>query len=346
MIIELICIRYSLPVGKRLIYVLFVFSTAVHAQIGGKKSFEFVNVPNNARLAALGGENVSLADRDVNFFYANPALVGDTLAGMASFSYQAYVAGINQTTVSYAHKFKRIGLLAAGVQHLGYGTIKSYDATGADLGDYQSGETAVVISKSHQVNNFRLGVSLKALFSALAGYRSSAMALDVGAAFIHPKRNFTAGLVLKNIGVVLSEYSETSNTKLPIDVEVGVTAKPEHMPLRFSLTGYNFVRQNLVYYNPADGTDKPGSFDKVLRHFNFATEILLHRNVNVMVAYNYLVHQELKLENGGGGAGISLGLSAKVKSVEFVFSRSGYVAGKAGYTFTLAIDTNRILKRR
>src|ERR1044072_254409 len=134
---------------KILLYGLFFTVTSSFAQLGGKISFEFLTVPTHARLAALGGLNVSLADRDVNFFYANPALVSDTLNGFASANYQIYTADIGQAAFSYAHHFNTVGLLAFGVQHLGYGTIKSYDATGQEIGDYKSGETALVISKSH-----------------------------------------------------------------------------------------------------------------------------------------------------------------------------------------------------
>ena len=330
---------------KRLTYLFFIFSFPLHAQVGGKKSFEFMNVPNTARLAALGGVNVSLIDRDINFFYSNPALVGDTLDGFASISYQLYGAGINHTTASYGHHFERVGMLSMGVQHLSYGTLESYDATGAALGNFQSGETAVVISKNHRVNNFRMGVNVKALFSNIAGYRSSAVLLDVGGTFVHPNKNVTVGLVLKNMGIVLSEYSETSNTKLPIDVQLGVTLKPEHMPLRFSLTGYNMVKTNIAYDDPNNGDDNVGAFDKVLRHVTVGAEILFHQSVNLIVGYNHLMHQELKLDSGGGGAGVSLGFSAQVKAVEFSFSRSGYMAGKAAYTFTVSVNTKRILKR-
>ena len=55
-------------VNKIFISLLCMITTTAFAQLGGKKSFEFLNVPNNARLAALGGVNVSLADRDINFF--------------------------------------------------------------------------------------------------------------------------------------------------------------------------------------------------------------------------------------------------------------------------------------
>jgi len=316
------------------------------AQIGGKKSFEFLNVPTNARLAALGGVNASLRDRDLNFFYSNPALIGDTLSGVASAGYQFYVADIGQATFSYAHSFNRIGMVSFGVQHMGYGTIKSYDATGVETGDFTAGETALVVSKSHQISTFRFGANLKVAFSTLSGYRASAMMIDLGGVFIHPEKDFNVGLVIKNLGFTLSEYSATSSTALPFDVQLGTTFKPEHMPIRFSFTAYNLVKEDATYFNPDDNTDEPGTLDKVFRRINFGAEILFHRNVNVLVGYNYLIHQELKLEEAGGAAGLSLGFSARVKAFEFVFSRGAYVVGNAGYSFTLSADMNSILKRR
>lgn len=327
-------------------FVLLLTAAALFAQTGGRKSFEFLNVPTNARLAALGGVNASLTDRDLNFFYSNPALVGDTLSGFASAGYQFYVADIGQATFAYAHRFKKIGMVSFGVQHLGYGSIKSYDATGQEVGDFTAGETALVISKSHQISHFRLGANFKVAFSNIAGYRASAMMLDLGGVFIHPRQDLKIGLVIKNLGVALSEYSETSSTQLPFDVQLGVTFKPEHMPVRFSITGYNLVKSDIAYYNPDDDQEEPGTLDKVFRRLNFGAEILIHRNVNVMVGYNYLIHQELKLEEAGGGAGFSFGFSARVKSFELTFSRGTYVVGTAGYSFTLSANLNSILKRR
>ena len=331
---------------KLLFFLLTVVTIPVFSQIGGKKSFEFLNVPNNARLAALGGVNASLADRDVNFFYSNPSLVGDTLSGFASVGYQFYVADVGQATFSFAHDFKKIGILTFGVQHLNYGTIKAYDATGLEIGDYKSGETALVVSKSHQISNFRIGANFKMAFSNLAGYRASAMMFDIGGVFVHPKKDLRVGLVIKNLGFVLSDYSISSNAKLPFDVQLGVTFKPEHMPLRFSFTGYNLASSNVTYYNIAAGDEEPGTLDKIVRRINFGAEILLHKNVNVLVGYNYLVHQELKIANAGSAAGLSFGFSARIKSIEFVFSRSAYVVGNAGYNFTLSSDVNRFFKKK
>jgi len=331
---------------KLLLYILVAFSPTLLAQTAGRKSFEFLNIPNNARLSALGGVNASLADRDINFFFCNPALIGDSLHGFASANYQFYIADIGQATFSYAHNFSRIGTLMLGIQHLNYGNIKSYDASGLEIGDFKSGETVLVIGKSHKVSNFRLGVNIKAAFSNIAGYRASALMVDIGGLFEHPKQDFKVGLSIKNLGIVLSEYSETSNSHLPFDVQLGATFKPEHMPLRFSITAYNLAESNVTYYNPQDGVPEAGTLDKVLRRVNFGAEVLVHRIINLMLGYNYLVHQELKLANAGGGAGLSFGFSARIKSFEFVFSRSAYVVGNAGYAFTLSKNIDNMMKRR
>lgn len=326
---------------------LLISSIVSYAQLGGKRSFEFLNVPNNARLAGMGGINVSLADRDINFTASNPALLGDTLAGFASASYQFYVADVGQASATYAHSFRKLGLFAFGVQHLNYGKIKSYDASGVELGDFKSGETALFVSRSHQISNFRLGATVRMAFSSIAGYRASALMFDIGGLFVHPKHDFTIGLTIKNAGFLLSKYASTSTAPLPFDVRFGTSIKPEHMPVRFSLTVYNLANTYGTYFNPDSQAEEPGALNKILRHANLAAEILVHKNVNLLLGYNFLVHQELKLKNAGGIAGISLGFSAQIRSFQFVFSRSAYVVGNAGYAFTLSKNIeNNFTSRR
>lgn len=316
------------------------------AQPAVHKSFEFLQVPNSARVAGVGGVNVSLKDRDINFFFNNPALVSDSLTGYGSASYQFYVADIGLATFSYALSCPKIGTLILGIQHLDYGEIMQYDASGMALGEARSGETALMIGKQHQIGNFRLGVNLKMAFSNLAGYRAGALLTDIGGLFVHPDQELSVGLTMHNLGVVFAEYSETSKTRVPWDIQLGVTFKPEHMPVRFSITGYNLAFSEASYFEPPDGTTQTGTLDKVLRRLNFGTEILIHRHVNLLVGYNYRVHRELKLADVGGLAGWSFGFSAQVKSFELVFSRSSYVIGSAGYAFTLSKNLSNLMKRR
>jgi len=331
---------------RNLITLVFCsFATGVWAQIGGLYAYDFLQLPIHARLSALGGVNVSLADKDINFLHNNPALAGDTLNGFVSAGYQFYVGDVGNTLVSYAHDFKKFGQLFTGIQHTGYGTIQGFDETGAETHEFSSGETSFLVGKTHQIGNFRLGAAIKAVFSNIAGYRASAIMMDLGGIFLHPSQDLTFGLALKNMGVVLSRYSESGSGGVPFDVQAGVTMKPEYMPLRFSLTGYHLLRSHLLYDDPVTG-ETPSAVEKVFSHLNLGAEILLHRNVNVMVGYNYLLHRALQSGTRGSGAGLSYGFSLFVKPVEFVFSRSGYTVGNAGYSFTLSANTNEILKKK
>jgi len=323
-----------------------VYFIPAQAQFRSSQSFHFLNVPVSSRMAALGGVNVSLHDKDVNFFYSNPALNGDTLNGVASASYQFYVGDIGHAAVSYAHDFDNIGMLTMGVQHMSYGTITGYDATGQETGIFKAQETSMLVSKSHQTKNYRFGVTLKGVFSNYMGYRASAVAIDLGGTFVHPRQQFSAGLAIRNFGFVISDFSETSDSALPFDVQAGATFKPQHMPLRFSITAFHLAGQKIKDDGLGGDQDDTNMVQNIFNHLNVGAEVLFHRNVQVLLGYNYWRHRELQLENAGAGAGLSLGLAANIKTFDFVVSRAGYVAGNAAYSFTLSTNINKYLKRR
>ena len=323
----------------------FILSTPAIGQFGGKKSYQFLSLPASARLAAMGGVNTSLADYDINFLFSNPALISDSLSGVASAGYTFYLADIGQSVFAYTHKFKRVGAISFGVQHLGYGTISGYDDTGREIGSFTSAETALVISKSHQISNFRMGTSVKFISSSIAGFRSNAVVLDVGGLFIHPEKNLTVGLVIKNFGFVISEYSSTSATQIPFDVQAGITFKPEHMPVRGSITAYNLTSLGKGYDNPTDDGDNKASIGKIMQHFAFGAEVLIHKNVNILLGYNVLMQQELKTQNTTGG-GFTVGASLKIKAFDLSISRSSYSIGNAAWSCTRATDLNRMFFKK
>ena len=325
--------------------VLCSFATAALGQSVSTPAFNFLRLPSHARLAGLGGVNVSLADRDVNFFHNNPALAGDTLNGSASAGYQFYVGDVGNALFTYAHGAKSTGQIIGGIQHTNYGSFQGFDETGRETLQYDADETAVVIGRTHQIRNFRLGASVKGVFSNIAGYRATAVLLDIGGIFQHPEKDLVVGLVLKNMGIVVSDYTNTRSLNVPFDVQAGVTFKPEHMPLRFSFTGYRLSESDLLA--TADATaERYSALENVFSHLSFGAEILLHRNVEVLAGYNYLLHQSLKTDTGGAGAGICYGFSLFVKPVAFVFSRNTYTVGNAGYSFTLLTNMDQLLRKQ
>lgn len=299
----------------------------VGAQSSINQSLEFVQLPVTALQSGMGGVNVSLADRDVNLFMSNPALNSDSLNGWAGANYLFYFANVGMANFACQFESGKLGPVSVGVQHLALGSIQGYDPSGNPTSEYQSGETAVVVAKSHELNHFRLGVSLKGVVSSLAGYRASSLMFDLGGVFVHPHQDFTAGLVIKSVGFLLSDFTGTSATRLPFDIQVGTTFKPQHMPVRFSFTAYQLSAYRIAYNTVDAGTSGPSSLEKVLRHFNFGAEVLVHRHVNVLLGYNFQRHAELQLPAGGGGAGFSVGMVAKVKAASLAISRTGYASG-------------------
>lgn len=332
------------------LFLLTTSSILVFGQVGGNRSYEFLNVPYTARLSGLGGVNVSQADQDVNLFLSNPALIGDTLSGYASANYLSYFADISLTTFSYAKKVDNVGgMLSVGLQHIGLGSIDGYDPSGNFTQPFSSRETAVTLSHARKAGNFRMGINMKWVNSNIAGYRSNALLFDLGGVFVHPDKQLNIGMAIKNLGFVLSDYTEESNSIPPLDIQVGATFRPKHMPFRFSITAYQFANgeREIAYYEPSSGLqiDEPNGFDRFARHFVIGTELLLSKNVNVRLGYNHLIRKELRLASKAGGAGISYGFMFRIKAIEFAYSKGGYHVAGGAHHITMAFNTNNVLRR-
>lgn len=325
---------------------LFTACACVHAQVGGQRSYEFMNVPASALITSVGGVNVSLRNTDLNLVYNNPALASDTLSGFVSFNYLNYFAGSYALSFIYQHDLGKYGHWAIGARHFDYGSFESYDPGGASLGEVDASDNVIFISRAHTINSITLGATIKFINSDIAGFASNALAMDIGGSFQHPKKQLSAGLVVRNFGIVLSDYNPDSKSRLPFDVQIGASFKPQHMPLRFSFTGYNLYKGDIAYADIDQGDPEPGAFDKIFRHIAVGAELLLTKNVNLRFGYNHLIRQELKVDGASGGAGFSFGLMAKVKAFEFAYGRGGYHAAGGTHNFTLTANTNLFFKNQ
>ncbi len=318
-------------------------------QIGGKRSFEFLHMPGNARVAALGGVNVSLFDDDVNLLMTNPAALQTEMSRQIALNHLFYYANINHSTLTYAHEIGKAGAFGFGIQYVNYGEFDSYDETGLGLGTFRANEYAITVSHSRKQGNFRIGSTLKMAVSNIGPYTSSALLADIGGLFLHPQKQLTVGLAFKNMGLPLQQYTEDSDINLPFDVQLGATYKPEFMPFRFSVTAYNLYQADIAYYDPAYqpyvNNEEPGTVDKVMRHITFGTELVLSKNFNLLAGYNHLVRRELRLEQASGGAGFSWGFNVRLKTFQFAYTKSYYhVAGGTNF-LTLGYNFNNSLKK-
>ena len=97
------------------------------AQKGGESTYSFLGLANSARVAALGGEVVSLMDDDINLVFHNPALLSPGMHSNLSLNYVNYFAGVNYGYASYAYSAGEIGNFAAGMHYVNYGTFDRTD---------------------------------------------------------------------------------------------------------------------------------------------------------------------------------------------------------------------------
>jgi hypothetical protein len=331
-------------------------SRPVVAQIGGQQAFSFLNLPTSAKLAGLGGVNVSSRDADGTMLYGNPALLNADMDGRLALGYVDYLVDIKQSTAAYVFNTERAGRFGVGLTYLNYGKFEQVDAAGNSLGDFSVNEYAVSASDSYTSGSFTVAGTLKLAVSGISGNHSIATLADVGGLFKHPTKDFTVGLVVRNAGYQLKPYEGASREPMPLDVHLGTSIKPEHLPFRFSISAHHLQQLDIVYLDPSQrgqldefGNEirpKKTLGDKIARHFVVGGELLLSKNFNLRVGYNHLQRRELRLENTSGGAGFSFGAMLRISEFQLDYTHAGYHASGAANYFTVARNVNSLFKKK
>lgn len=321
------------------------------AQIGGQRAFEFLNIPNNARLAGLGGANITSGWNDPTQVTSNPALINSDWNQEFALSYLSYLAGISNTSLTYANDIKNTGTWVFNLSYFNYGEIEGFDPEGVALGLVSVKEYAFSVGHAMQFGAFSAGANAKVVVSDMAGFQASAFMLDLGGTFKHPEKDLTAGLLIKNMGFLISDYASDNKSQLPLDVQLGFSYKPEFMPLRFSVTAKNLLRSDLVYFDQGNsnalggGSSEPGFSEEVFRRLVFGAEFIFSPNFQLRAGYNHMLRQELKLENASGAGGFSFGFMFKVKRFEFAYSRALYHVAGGSNTFQINMNTEGLIKK-
>ncbi len=344
------------------LFFLLIAQHSVLAQIGGKTSLEFMNLPTHARVIGLGGSNITSQDageqQDINMHIENPALLTDETHDRLALAYYGYSAGISNFNIAYGHDFKKLGRfsnLGFSFQYLDYGNIESYDIFGNSLGQINASEYSFGVSHSQKFDAFRLGGTLKVAGSQLAGYNATGVYLDLGGTLTHPEKDLRFGLVMNNLGFLISNYSPTSSYEMPMNIFLGASFKPEKMPVRFSMTLQQLFRKNIAYNDPARSTtldangqviaEETSAVDKALRRVVLGAEIIFSKNFNVRAGYNFLRRKELVVSARPAFVGFSFGAVLRIRSFEFGYSRSLMHISGGTNNFTLVLDTKKLFRK-
>lgn len=324
----------------------------VAGQIGGNNGFTFLNIPSNPVTSALGGINISKTQKDPNNFLQNPALLDSSENNLLAINYLPYLAGIKYSSVAYVRQIKK-QTFGLGIQHIGYGEFQQTDAAGNILGKFLANDIALTLSHVRRQGNITFGGNIKFVSSVIESYSASALLLDFGGVFKHPKQDLSYAILFKNIGIRFKSFTPYDNPDLPLDVQMGISFKPKYMPVRFSITAHHLYKYDITYLDKSivkkdlSGNiieNKVNPIDNLGRHFIIGAELLLSKNFNILLGYNHLRNRELSQQTIGGFSGFSVGFLFKTKFINLSYSYSGYNTAGNLNSFGFVCDLGKIIK--
>lgn len=320
------------------------------AQPGGSTVFNSLNIYGSARVAAMGGNYLAIKDGDINLMAVNPSLLDSTMHGDLALSYVDFYAGSDFGYASYAHGLKNRKITLGGtLQFLSYGTMDETDGLGQVIGSVSADEYVLTGGIGYQVDSlWSVGANLKTVYASYANYYSLGAAIDGAVTFHQPRRKFTASLVVRNVGYQFIAFSEDRREEFPAEIQIGFTKQLRHAPFRFSVVAENLQQWNLTFDNPnAPAPIDPVSGepvqnntwefgDNLMRHMVIGAELLLGKNINLRMGYNYRRRQEMKLSDRPATAGMSYGFGVRVKRFRLDYGRAIYHAAGPANHFTLS----------
>ena len=336
--------------NKRHIYALLLclmITLPLSAQIKGAGSgvFHFLNLPASSRLNALGGENVSISDDDISMAFINPALLTAHTDKVLQLNYAYYLAGTMFGSAMYGHNY-RDNYFGAAVHYLDYGKMSYADENGNLLGTtFTAKDICVNLMYARQLGPlFRVGATLKPIFSVYEQYTSFAMGADIGGHFQTADSTFQMGLALRNVGWQLKSFYEEDfgqhTEMLPLNLELGLSYRLAHAPLRFSLTIHN-----LQHWDIAPASEEVKWHDMLFRHTIWAVDIVPKSNkFYLTVSYNHRRQAEMNLTEVRSLAGFAFGAGIKIYKFRLGFAMSQYTKSNFTYQVSLSTDINSFLK--
>ena len=320
---------------------VFFFSYSNAQTLGGSSVFNFVKLPNTPQLTALGGVNVSGITQDVGLSFNNPSLLRPQMHSQFSAVFNSMYGGIkNYHAMMGYYQEKTATSFAAGVLYFDYGTLSQTDASGNVEGSFHPVDYVAQLSASRKyATNWNYGATFKFLHSSYGIYRSSGVALDVGAAYFDSTQLFQVSLVAKNMGVQTRKYGSSTGDELPFDLQIGVSKRLWNAPIQFSLTAHHLHRFNLLYrdtvFNNQNGLNQENTsssrfVEKAFQHLVFATQVYVGDKLEITGAYNHLRRTELNIVNAANGLnGFSLGVGVLFAKIQLRYARAYYQSTRA-----------------
>lgn len=331
----------------------------VHAQVtGGEYAFEYLRLANSPHVSALGGISIADPDDDISLALQNPAMMRPAMHNELQLNYDDYYAGIAVMNLQYGYYVPKLNTsFFFGLQYINYGTVDNTDVLGNVNGTFTPVDYAATFGASRKyLDNWTYGADLKWAHSDLFQYRATAAMADVGINYHDTSSHWDFGATAKNMGVMVKDYTSGVSEPLPFDLQLGISKKFKHMPLRLFATLHHLYEWNIRYDNPADltGTNALGQTDTIndngshfgdvlFRHFIFGGELSIGKHILLTVSYNDLERRELALTTDPGLTGFAFGIGLYLNKFQVHYARTYTDIAGAHNVLGLTMALNRLI---
>ena len=335
---------------KRVIILFILFSSLfAQAQVGGRYTYQFLNLTTSPRMAALGGKVITNYDYDPTQGLVNPASINPAMDNQLSVNYKNYIGDVNYGSAAYAYLWdRRTQVIHAGVTYVNYGSFDGYDEQGNETNSFTGGEVALSFGHARNIafTDFHIGGNIKFISSTLEQYSSFGIALDIGVMYVYKEWDLNISGVARNIGTQITTYDEVYEP-IPFELIFGISQTFENIPIRWHLTFENMQIWNVAFENPnREEIDLEGNvkeeninfIDNVFRHTIVGIELFPDKGFNIRLGYNFRRGEELRVLEKRAFAGISAGFSMKLNKLRLSYTYSKFSIAAATSYFGLNLD--------
>jgi hypothetical protein len=313
-------------------------------------TFKFLNIAGSARHNYLGKAAIATPDPNIDLALANPALLEFNSKDKLLLSSSLYFTS-NYGHIAYSkNNYKYDIPYVIGVNFINYGKQKNIDIYGNDQGSFTPTEISAYVSASKTYEHYKFGMTMKFAFADYYYAKIGGIAADLSMLYRDEDREIYATLLIKNVGYQFIGM-KTSSNPMPFDIQLAMSKKMKHMPLRFT-----FAVQELYHWNTATTTvekygygnwpqnnlyqlEKPGIFSSIMSHFIFGAELNFGKTIKIGANYDVKKGMENKFENLRGltGLGLGFGIYTRRFDLGYSFSKFGPIGTNHTFTFTANI---------
>lgn len=288
-------------------FVLFLIFIISSFQLFAQETWQFLNLPVNAKQAAVSG-STGLYSRESDAFTGNPSFIGNASGNELILSYTSHLAGIKSGSTIFVADLPYTGKTGFTVLYNNYGAFTRADVLGNTQGEFTPSDLVIGATMSYDLaDSIPLGATIKWVSSSIDTYSSYGFAFDFGSRYYLGETGWLFTAVLKNVGKQIKTYRIKED--LPSLFNIGAFKTLKYIPLTLGVEAEGINNYLDKKGSPVDYLIVSGKMKANQSLTLFVSSILGQRN-------------ELKTKGGIDLSGINFGGNLKLKSFSLTYSYS------------------------